>query len=275
MTYNDSGNEKKNTNYVNYNIISNLNSYKLISEDSTVVSKIDSVIIFMSDSIISQCKINNLDYRKLSFEKSKNITLNCYSLQDYPKMISISEVIKNDFDSNVVFTETFYFGNKHNNYPIIYVMPISEFETSVQIISDNRNVISYIKNIDNKSIFLNKINNFTAETKLSALLFTLVNNLVYFDTLKFNFIQKPSINSIPVIEILKNELVLYENSYLGSHVLHIAKKNDLLIFLDYSTELGTKDGKLFPWYKVSTEDKKHIGWIIGDPKNINDYTDGD
>lgn len=201
------------------------------------------------------------------------IVLDCFSDGHLPKKLDIKSVIPSEEGTGHLFTETFYLGDD-NGYPIIYTYQSEDGETSTQVIAKNRTAVSYISH-NNNIVYINELDSFTKETKISALMFILTSNISYFDNVNFEVIQKPSLNSMPVINTLKSDIKLYSKPDTTSDQIHILRDNELLFFLDYSKLSWVTDNSKGAWFKVATSDKKNIGWVIGNANNIKFHTDGD
>lgn len=234
----------------------------------------DSAIIKIAEMTIkSYIDMKGLVRKQLVLFNPDKVVLECFSDGYFPKKIDIKSVVQGEDGTSHLFTETFYFGDD-NGYPLIYTYQSEDGETSIQVIAKNRAVVSYITH-HNNIIYVNKLDSFTKETKISALMFILASNILHLDNVNFEVIQKPSLNSMPVITTLKDNVVMYEKPDTSSNKINNLKEGELLFFLDYSNKLDSINSQAFPWFKVSTEDKKTIGWIMGHFDNIKYYTDGD
>lgn len=197
----------------------------------------------------------------------------CFYENKSPKILNIKTFASIDEEGYLADTSTemFYFG-ENNGFPIIYTydLPLTQ-ETSVQIITQNRVVVSYLLK-NGKFSYLNNLDSIDKESKISALMFLIVQNIPHFEGLDFKIV-KPSISSMPVIVVLK-KLQLYTNPNFKSKVKKEINPDELLYFLNFNKPKDL-DGKDFVWYEVATEDKKIKGWILGNETNIKYYTDGD
>ncbi|MDP3927862.1 MAG: hypothetical protein Q8R57_02455 [Bacteroidota bacterium] len=235
----------------------------------------DSIIINKAELLINNYLQNNDGFEKRTyvFSDKEEYTLDLYSFKGKPKILDITSVFKNEYGLIDTFTERFFLGEE-NNYPIVYLYESKGGESSIQVITKDRDVVSYLKKSD-KIIFKNELDSFTKETKISALMFLLINNLFYFDKVKFDLIQKPSLNSMPVLSTKQSNVILYSECDTTKSKVRTLSHGELLFFLDYNKEFLGDHFKAPLWLKVTTEDKKFKGWILGLNENIEFYTDGD
>lgn len=171
-----------------------------------------------------------------------------------------------------VFSEILYFGND-SGFPIVYTYPITDEETSVQIVKKGRDVISYTKS-NKKGIFINSLDSFTTETKLSAIAAILNTSVWCFKDISYPTIRT-SIKSIPVLVVVADSIDFYDKPDINGVSVGSLPKGELLFFLGSVSKVEGVGKMAKSWFKISSEDKKKDGWIIASFDNVKYYTDGD
>lgn len=195
-------------------------------------------------------------------------TLICHSLNGQAMVL---EICRKDEESGQPYCEMVYFGSR-NGFPIIYKYAFAKNDTSITVFTEDRNVFSYIKN--KEGIHVNNLDNFTKETKISAFMFEISSYMCHYNKLEYKVIP-PSLNSIPVLITVTNDVALFTKPDVHSAIVDTLAQETKLFFLENNGSLDSLNGKKFSWFKVSTEDKKKTGWVVGHFSYVRELTDGD
>lgn len=236
------------------------------SADDQMATKLqndDSSIIFQTETLIEKYDTTRFNSKTMVLYNPNETIVECLYEKQQPKILHLN-TISNEDGMRDTFAEVFYFG-ENGGFPIVYSYKVNQ-EISRQVITRDRNVISYLMK-DGKVTYINKLDSFTKETKISAVTFILAVNIIHFDGLDYQM-PKTTLNSMPVILTLKDSIKLYKNPDTNSLGLRALNEGEHLFYIGYSKDTT-------PWLNIATEDKKYIGWIISDSANIQYYTDGD